>query len=1021
MKSDFFIRKHKVTVALALVIIVAGIYSLFVLPIEQYPQEASSDVIVSAFYPGADAETVADTVAAPLEEQINGVENMISISSQSTDQGTCNITIAFKPGTNPEINTLNVNNRVQTALTTLPEDVIEQGVTVMQGASDLLLIVSVHSKSGNLDNLFLNNFAMLNLLCPIERCSGVGQAAVLGGQQYAMRIWLNPNKMTNLKVSVEEVVNVVNAQNNPVAIGQIGASPAKEGSKFQYTLLTQGRLSTPEQFENIIIRSTSTGAYIRLKDIARVELGGLSYVMHGEMNNKPAAILGVYKLNGANTLKTLRCVKDKINEISKSFPADIEVNMVYDASKSVEASIYEVEKIFILIMIASIIVLFLLLQNIRTLLISVSAIFISVVGTFGAILLFGYSINIITLFGIILAIGIVADDSIIIIENVRRIMKIEDLTSKEAAIKSVKQLRGSIISTTIILFVFFTFIAFILPVAGQLYRPFAVSVIACVILSAFCALILIPFLLCKLLPAGNNSKNSNIILVPIRKITFTVIFCIVVLGIIFFLYYKIPAGFIPDEAQETLIINVQLADGVSMDRTGVVMKNVTNILKDNEDVYAVQSIVGFSVLNSVSSSNFGSAIVILKDSSKRVTSNLGLNQIIDELNKKLAKITDAEIMIVNPLSASGLGGSGKFEYMLQEKESDNSKILASVLDNLLIAANESPVLSQVSSTYKNNIPKIFLEVDRDKIEKMGISMNKFTNTIQAYLGTLYLNEFNLFGQVYQVLMQAEPQFRDSIQDVYNLYVLNKLNQPVQFKTFVKAKTVMKPGVVSHYNMLNSATVSGGVALGYSIDKAIIEMERISKEVLPDSFTYSWSSDDSYRGIIVNNKFILAVALTIVFVYLVLLVHYNSWSLALCVIFSVPVAISGYVVTLWSAELLNNIFTQIGLILLFALTVKFAILIVDFAEQKRKEGRTIFEAVLAAVKFRFNAIVISVLIFVFGILSLVFASEVSLEYRMFFGLVILGGILISSLLGVVFVPLFYVVIKKLIERKSLKRN
>jgi len=1043
MISDFFIFRPKFAFVIAIVIILAGLIAIYSLPIAQYPDIVPPEVSVTTTYPGASASTVADTVTSPLEEQINGVQDMIYFSSNSTDQGTCSITVSFDVGTDPEMNTVNVNNRVQIGLASLPEEVTKEGVTVLQESSDLLLIICVHSEDGKLDNTFLSNFTTLNLLYPVERLPGVGQATILGAQNYSMRIWLNPSKMASLKISPEEVIDAINTQNVQVASGQIGGPPTTGNSAFQYTVLTQGRFSSAKQFENIIIRSSSTGAYVKIKDIARVELGSNSYTAYGQMNNKPAALLGVYQLSNANALATAAAVKKTIKEISKSFPGNIKVDVLYDTTQFVTASVNEVVKTLFIAVILVILVTFIFLQDVRTTLIPTVAIPVSLIGTFAVLLCLGYSINLITLLGLILAIGIVVDDAIVVTENVHRIMESENLDPKAATIKSMKQVSGPIIATTMVLLATFVPVAFIPGISGQLYQQFAVIIIVSVCLSAFNALTLSPALCVTLLKAKTHkpfiffvwfnkffdsisNKYNRSVSFLIRRISIVIIFFLLLLGAIYFIYGKIPAGFIPNEDQGAFFVNVQLPSGASLKRTGRIMRKITDIVQNTEGVVAVQDVTGFSIMSGTTSSNVGFAVAILKPWSERTTPELQIDYMLEKVNAQFQDIPGASIAAFGLPPIPGLGVSGGFEYELQQKESTDPKALTSALNMLTSAANQSPVLDNVYSTYRSNVPKVYLDIDREKVEKMGVDMSSLNTTLEAYLGSMYVNQFNKFGQVYQVMIQVESKFRDKIQDIYNLYVLNKDKKRVQLKTFIKGKTVLEPDVVSHYNMLNSAEVFGDPAPGYSSGQAIVEMEKISKDVLPSDMTYSWTST-AYQEILAGNMIVIIFALAITFIYLFLVAQYESWLIAFAVILSVPVAIFGALIALWITGIENNIYAQIGFVLLFGMASKTAILIVEFAKDQREAGLPILEAAEMAAKLRFRAVVMTAVAFILGVFPLVIATGASANSRRALGTAVFGGMLMAAILGTIVIPVYYVIIQKIIERewgsskKKTKKN
>lgn len=1039
MISQFFIDRPRFACVISTLIIIVGVISITVLPVAHYPDLTPPQVTVTTSYPGADAETVMKTVIEPLENQINGVQDMIYMSSMANNNGTAVITVSFKVGSNANMNTVNVENRVAIAMPLMPAEVKLEGVITQEVSSNVVVFASIQSPDNKYDALYLNNYAYLNIISELQRVHGVGKVSLLGELKYSMRIWLDPNKLASLGLTASDVLNSIEGQNIQVAAGQIGGTPISDEQQLNYSIKMEGRLSTVEEFNDIIIRENSDGSLVAIQDVGRAELGSESYSALAYKNNKPCALLAVYQRPGANAVQVSSAVKDKLQQLSEFYPDGLTCTVNFDITKFVFATIKSVITTLIIAIVLVLLIVFIFLQDWRSTLIPMLAIPVSLIGTFAGLLVLGYSINTVTLFALILAIGIVVDDAIVVIENVRRIMEQEGLDAREATIKSMKQVTNPIIATTFVLMGVFIPSAFIPGITGQLYRQFAVTIAIAVLISAFNALTLTPPLCALLLKTEKAKKlfifvwfnkffsivtraynrNVNFLL---KRVTIVLVTFIILLLLCGYLFNIVPKGFIPIEDQGYFFVNIQLPEGAALPRTEKIVNKVSNILQKAEGVEDVLTVSGWSMLTGLPAPNTGMACVILKNWSKRKPEYLHVESIIKRVNEKLYSISKADVVAFNVPPIMGLGTAGGFNYELLLNKSSGKTVqdLAEVMRAVVYEANQQPEIGIAYSTFQSKVPQIFIKVNRKKARKLGVHISEIFNTLQTYLGSSYVNEFNKFGKVFQVLVQAEEKYRRKIKTIYGLYVRNNKNEMVPLGTLITIKPVFGPAVLNHYNMFTSVSIHGSAAKGYSSGQAIAAMERVSKNVLPRGFTYSWTGT-AYQEILAGNKAAVIFVFAFILVYLFLVALYESLMIAITVILSIPVAIFGALGATWLTGLSNNIYTQIGFVLLLGLACKTAILIVEFAKKEHEDGASIIDAAKHAAGLRFRAVIMTSIAFILGVLPLVFANGAGSGSSHSMGTTVFGGMLVAAVLGTIVIPAFYLIIQKVTERKFGKKT
>lgn len=1034
MISKFFIEHPRFAIVISLLFLLSGGIAIMTLPVAQYPNMTPSLVQISTTYPGADAATVQNTVIQPIEAQVNGVKRMLYMSSTSTDSGSAVINVTFDIGTDGDSNTVNVQNRVNWAEAQLPSEVKQQGVIVKEKSANMLMIISLTSPKGSHNALYLSNFMSNYIKDEIARIPGVGDVTQFGELKYSMRIWLDPDRLASLNISVDEVIQAIKDQNIQVSAGAIGDAPNDRRTPMRLSISTQGRLTTPEEFGNIVIRAEKDGSQVKIRNVAKVEMGAESYASAAKVNGEPGALLAVYQLNNANGLDIAKKCQEKLAYLKKTvFPEDLEYGIQYDTTKFISASIEEVVVTLIEAVLLVILVTFIFLQDWRSTLVPTIAIPVSLVGTFAAMYVLGFSINLITLFGLILAIGIVVDDAIVVIENVSRIMEEEGLPPKEAAIKSMQQVTSPIIATTSVLLAMFIPICFMSGITGVMYRQFGLTIAISVFISMINALTLSPALSALILkPVDRNRRKfiffrwfdicfdklthgyTFVVRSLLRKVIITGFLYACLTASLWWLYGILPTGFIPDEDQGAFFVNIQLPDAASLERTNEVMAKVQKILRETEGVSDVFSSSGYNIINGVGASNCGFAVVMLKPWKERQTPDLHQFEIVKRLYGKLAALPDAAVIPFNLPSVPGIGTTGGFSFVLEDRMGSDPQRLQAAINAIVAEANKSPKLQAVFSTFRANLPQLYLEIDREKVLKMNVPLAGVNSALQSLFGYRYVNDFNQYSKNFKVEVQAQSKYRDDAEDIPNIYIKSSSGEMVPLGAFTSIQTRFVPQYLSRYNMYTSATITGSPAPGVSTGEAMAEMERIAGRTMPFGMTYDWT-DMSYQEKLSSGQTVIIFALALVFIYLFLVSQYESWMIPVSVLLSVPIALAGALVSLLVLSITNNIYTQVGFVLLFGIACKTAILIVEFAKENHELGLSIRDAAEKAAKLRFRAVLMTAISFILGTFPLVVATGAGAVSRRSLGTAVFGGMLISVIFGTLLIPVFYALIQIIIDK------
>ncbi len=1045
--SRFFVDRPVFAGVLSVLILIAGLIGLRALPISEYPEVVPPSIVVRAAYPGANPKVIAETVATPLEEQINGVEGMLYMSSQATSDGVMTLTVTFELGTDPDQAQQLVQNRVSQAEPRLPAEVRSLGITTVKSSPDLMMVVNLTSPDNRYDITYLRNYAVLNIKDRLARLQGVGQVQVFGSGDYSMRVWVDPQKAAGHNLAASDITNAIRQQNVQAAAGIIGASPNLKGVDVQLSVNAQGRLQTPEEFGNIIVRTGENGEVTRLRDVARIELGAADYSLRSLLDGKPAVAIPVFQAPGSNAIAISDAVVETMNDLQVAMPDGVKYEIVYDTTKFVRSSIEKVVDTLLEAVVLVVLVVILFLQTWRASIIPLIAVPVSIIGTFGVMYVFGFSINALSLFGLVLAIGIVVDDAIVVVENVERNIE-NGLNPRQATYKAMKEVSGPIIAIALVLVAVFVPLAFITGLSGQFYRQFALTIAISTVISAINSLTLSPALAALLLKdhhapkdwltrsmdflfgwffkgfnrafgAGSNAYGKSVGGLLSRK-TIVMVVYMALAGATYSLFTTVPGGFVPAQDKQYLIGFAQLPDAATLDRTEDVIRRMSEIAMEQEGVEHAIAFPGLSINGFTNSSNAGIVFATLTDFEERKSPELSGDAIAMQLNQKFGTIQDAFIAMFSPPPVQGLGTTGGFKLQIEDRAGLGYQALDAANKAFLAKAYQTPELAGLFSSFQINVPQLYADLDRTKAEQLGVSVTDVFETLQIYLGSLYVNDFNAFGRTYSVRVQADAQYRAHADDIGKLKVRSATGQMIPLSALLKVEATTGPERATRYNGFLAADINGGPAPGFSSGQAQEAVERIAEETLPKGIAFEWT-DLTYQQILAGSSGFLVFPLALLLVYLVLAAQYESLMLPVAIVMIVPMGVLAALTGVWLTHGDNNIFTQIGLVVLVGLSAKNAILIVEFARELEFEGRTPVEAAVEASRLRLRPILMTSMAFIMGVVPLVLSTGAGAEMRAAMGIAVFSGMIGVTFFGIFMSPVFYVLVRKLSGNRPLAQH